>query len=183
MDHQIHYNEAPEQPHEGLSIFQDQVLAILPIPSAILSVIGSSVIIYMAFSTRRQRKWSTYTRLLIGLSICDISSSVSLGLAAFMRRPQSGRAWAFGNDATCTAEGTLLQFAHSNLFYNMFLSFYFLATVRFGVKHTVIAKRYEPIMHFVALGYPLVTALIGAAHGMYKETATGMGCWVSDSCI
>ena len=111
--------------------------------------------------------------------MCDIVSSVSLGLAAFMRRPQSGRVWAFGNDATCTAAGTLIQFSYSNCFFNAMLSFYFMATVRLGVKNAVIAKWFEPMMHFVSIGYPLVTSLVGAYFGMYSETATGMGCWVS----
>lgn len=168
-----------QEQHEGLGMLRDQILAILPIPSAILSVLGSSVILYMAFSTRRKRKWTTYTRLLIGLSMCDIISSVSFGLAAFMRRPESERAWAMGNDATCTTSGALIQFSFSNFLYNAMLSFYFLATVRFGVKHTVIAKRFEPIMHLVSLGFPLVTSIVGAIMGMYRETATGFGCWVS----
>mmetsp|Transcript_33419 Transcript_33419/g.80906 ORF Transcript_33419/g.80906 Transcript_33419/m.80906 type:complete len:964 (-) Transcript_33419:57-2948(-) len=169
-----------EAQHEGLTTAQDKVLSILPIPSAILSIFGSSIIIYMAVSTRRQRQWTTYTRLLLGLSICDIISSVSLAFAAFMRRPESGRVWAIGNDATCAAIGTMTQFSYSNVWYNAVLSYYFIATVRFRMKHSRIAKLLEPWMHFVSIGYPLVTAIVGASYGMYGEKATGMGCWVNE---
>lgn len=167
-----------ESQPEGITNTQDKVLSILPIPSALLSIFGSSVILYMAISTRRQRKWTTYTRLLIGLSLCDIISSVSLAFSPFMRRPESGRVWAVGNDATCTAIGTMTQFSYSNLFFNAMLSYYFMITVRFQMKHSRIAKLVEPWMHFISIGYPLVTSVVGAAFGMYGEKATGMGCWV-----
>ncbi|CAJ1970412.1 unnamed protein product [Cylindrotheca closterium] len=179
MDHQILDTSTSEE-YEGIDQFREKILAILPIPSSILSIIGSSVILYMAFSTRKERKWTTYTRLLVGLSMCDIVSSISLGLAAFMRRPESERVWAMGNDATCAAAGTLIQFSYSGLFYNAFLSWYFVLTVRFGVKHDVIARKFEPIMHFISVGYPLVTAILGAILGVYAETSTGMGCWVNN---
>jgi len=165
--------------HEGLTATQDKVLSILPIPSAILSIFGSSVILYMAISTRRKRQWTTYIRLLVGLSICDIISSDSLALAAFLRRPESGRIWAFGNDASCTAIGTLIQFSYSNMFYSAMLSYYFMTSVRIKMKHSKIAKYLEPWMHLVSVGYPLVTSLVGASYGMYGEKATGMGCWVN----
>ncbi|CAJ1963793.1 unnamed protein product [Cylindrotheca closterium] len=166
--------------HEGITIAQDKVLSILPIPSAILSIFGSSVIIYMGVSTRRQRQWTTYTRLLIGLSICDIISSVSLAFAAFLRRPESGRVWAIGTDATCAAIGTMTQFSYANVWYNAALSYYFMATVRFRMKHSRIARLLEPWMHFMSIGFPLVTAIVGALYEMYGEKATGMGCWVNE---
>lgn len=168
-----------EPQHEGLTATQDKVLSILPIPSAILSIFGSSVILYMAISTRRQRQWTTYTRLLVGLSICDIISSTSLAFAAFLRRPESGRIWAFGNDASCTAIGTLTQFSYSNMFYSAMLSYYFMISVRIKMKHSKIAKYLEPWMHLISVGYPLVTSLVGTSYGMYGEKATGMGCWVN----
>jgi hypothetical protein len=169
-----------DQPQEGLSDAQERILAILPMPSAILSIMGSSAILYMAVTTRQQRKWTPYTRLLMGLSICDIISSVSLGIAAFFRPRDGQRVWSFGNDATCSATGTLIQFSYSGLFYNGMLSFYFVMTVRSRLTNAYIAKHFEPLMHFVALGFPLVTAIIGAAMGVYSETASGMGCWVRD---
>ena len=137
--------------HEGLTPAQDKALSLLPIPSAILSIFGSSVILYMAISTRRERKWTTYTRLLIGLSVCDIISSVSLALASFLRRPESGRIWAIGNDATCAIIGTLTQFSYSNIFFNAMLSYYFMITVRFQMKQSRIARYLEPWMHLVSI--------------------------------
>jgi hypothetical protein len=67
---------------QGLSDIQDKVLALLPIPSAILSIFGSSIIIYVALKTREQKKWTPYTRLLMGLSVCDIIASISQDFCA-----------------------------------------------------------------------------------------------------
>lgn len=160
---------------EGLSDAQEKVLAILPIPSAILSIFGSATILYMCCRTRNERKWTTYTRLLIGLSICDILSSLTLGVAAFLRPRDNLRVWTFGNEATCSAIGFLTQFSYSGLFYNAMLSFYFLLSARFRIKNERIAKRIEPFMHFLSLLFPLVTASVGAEMGVYSTTTSELG--------
>jgi hypothetical protein len=105
------------------SIAQEQALAILPIPSAILSILGSSIIIYIAVSSRKQRKWTPYTRLLFVMSVFDIISSAILSVATFLRpRETSPRLWSFGNDATCSAVGFLNQFSVTSICYNGMLS-------------------------------------------------------------
>jgi hypothetical protein len=163
------------QSSEGLSDAQEKVLAILPIPSAILSILGSATILYMSLKTRKERKWTTYTRLLIGMSVADIISSVALGAAAFLRPRESQQVWTFGNESTCSAIGFLTQFSYSGLFYNAMLSFYFVLSVRFHLKNEYITRTFEPFMHFLSLMYPLVTAIAGGAMGMYATTSFELG--------
>eukprot|EP00980_Cylindrotheca_fusiformis_P017211 scaffold5297_cov104-Cylindrotheca_fusiformis.AAC.4 len=156
------------------------VLAILPIPSAILSIFGSSVILYMALKSREERKWTPYTRLLIGLSIFDIFSSANMAVSTFLRPSDSHRIWSFGNDTTCSVIGFLTQATHSSACYNAMLSFYFLLTARFGLKNSYIATWIEPLMHFISIGYFFGTAIVGAALGVYADLYVGTGCWVND---
>jgi ABC-type Fe3+-siderophore transport system permease subunit len=163
------------QSSEGLSDAQEKVLAILPIPSAILSILGSATILYMSLKTRKERKWTPYTRLLIGMSVSDIISSVTLGVAAFLRPRENQRVWMFGNDATCSAIGFLTQFSYSGLFYNAMLSFYFLLSARFHLTNEYIARKFEPFMHFLSLMFPLVTAIVGAGMGVYSTTTFELG--------
>lgn len=164
---------------EYLSESQTIVLAILPIPSAILSILGSLTIIYVACESRVERKWTPYTRLLIGLSVSDIFFSMCVSIGNLLRpRETSLRAWAFGNEATCDAMGFFNQFSYSAIFYNAMLSFYFLLTARFGLKNSYIAKCIEPIMHFISLGFPLVTAFVGSILGVYDEPSTGVSCFL-----
>lgn len=152
----------------ALTDAQEKILAVLPIPSAILSIIGSSIIIYIAIRSREKRTWTPYTRLLIGMSICDIIFSVTISMATFLRPQEtSTRVWAFGNDASCSAIAFLNQFSFSSLFYNGMLSFYFLLAARFRKKNSEISRFIEPCMHFVSIGYPLVAAVVGAGMGIY----------------
>lgn len=176
MEQQQKQQELPT----GLTDAQDKLLAMLPIPSSILSIVGSTIIIYIILGNRGRRRWTPYSRLLLGMSVCDIVSSISIAIAGFLR-PQdtSIRAWAFGNDATCTITGFLIQFSWSGMFYYNMLSLYFLLSTRFGMKNSIIGRRIEPFMHFVAVGYPLFTGIAGAIAGVYSETSASFGCWVS----
>ncbi|CAB9509674.1 expressed unknown protein [Seminavis robusta] len=168
----------PSEDISSLTDAQEKALYIIVIVSSLLSLWGSSNIIYMVLSSRKR---SPYRRILLGLSCCDLVSSVALALQGFLLPSEtSQRVWAFGNDASCSALGFFQQFAFSNTWYNGSLSLYFLLTVRFGVKEQQLARRVEPFMHILSIGYPLVTATIGAAMGVYNEFLIGMGCWVYD---
>jgi hypothetical protein len=159
---------------------QEQALAILPIPSAILSIVGSSIIIYIAVSSRKQRKWTPYTRLLFVMSVFDIISSVVLSVAPFLRpRETSPRLWSFGNDATCSAVGFFNQFSATSIFYNGMLSFYFLLTARYGFSNDYIAAKLECWAHLLSVGLPFACACVAAGLGLYGEMTCGMGCSVS----
>eukprot|EP00980_Cylindrotheca_fusiformis_P017214 scaffold5297_cov104-Cylindrotheca_fusiformis.AAC.7 len=142
---------------------QEKVLAIMPVRSAAHSIMGSSMIISMAFRMRKRRRWTPYTRLLIAMSMCDIVASITISIATFLR-PQdtSSRVWAFGNDATCSAVGFMNQISFSAVLYNGMLSIYFLLTARFGFKNEYIASAVEPLMHVISIGYPLLTATAGS---------------------
>ncbi|CAJ1941053.1 unnamed protein product [Cylindrotheca closterium] len=64
------------------------------------------------------------------------------------------------------------------IWYQGMLSIYFLLTTRYGMKNATIAKRIEPLMHIVALGYPIGTAIVGAGMGIYGERAGAASCYV-----
>lgn len=161
----------------SISDVQKKVLAILPIPSAILSIFGSSIIIYMAMQSRKSKPWTPYNRLLLAMSICDIVSSITLGVASFLYpKETSNKAWAFGNDASCSAIGFLNQISYAGTFYNGMLSFYFLFTARFALKNEHIQKRIEPLMHSVSLGFPISTAFVGLFLKVYAEPEVNIGC-------
>jgi hypothetical protein len=136
------------------------LLAILPIPSARLSIFGSAVIMTMAFKSRQLKPWTPYHGLLTAMSACDILSSLTVAAGSFLfPKETSNKVWAFGNDATCTAIGFLTQFSSSALLYNAMLGFYFLATTRFGLSNEEVTGRFEPAMHYFAFGFPLLVRI------------------------
>jgi uncharacterized membrane protein YozB (DUF420 family) len=162
----------------SLSDAQVKVISILPIIPALGSLCASILIVTVIL---RSRKRTVYRRLLLGTSCCDICQSLFTPMQAFLLpRETSQRVWAFGNDATCSMMGFMSQFTFSIFIYSTMLSFYFLLTVRYSVREETISKRIEPFMHIFAIGYPLITAIVGAIKGMYHETEISPMCWVTD---
>lgn len=158
---------------------QEKAMSILYVISSTLSILGSSAIIYKVISDRVNA--TAYDRLLVGLSACDLLASIGYGLSPFLLPKQTSiRVWAIGSNSSCNFLGFMTQFGFSSVLYNGFLSFYYLLTVRYGVKRHVFAKRYEPWFHGIAILFPLITAVVGASMGFYSEVQLGVGCWVND---
>ncbi|CAJ1930971.1 unnamed protein product [Cylindrotheca closterium] len=161
------------------SDLQEQLLAYSPIPSAILSVFGSSVIIYMIFKAKQQRKLTPYLRLLLAMSVYDILYSLVWCVAAFLRPQEtSPRTLSFGNKTTCNVLGFVNELSHGTIIYQGMLGVYFLLTARYGLSNSCIARRIEPWMHIISIGYPLVFAIAEALLNGYGEVIMGIGCWV-----
>lgn len=182
----------------NLSDAQEIALSLLPIPSSILSIIGSSTIIYLVLFNNNMRSKnnnhrrsnssnssssssSTYRRILLGMSICDLIISTAWACSGFlMPSDSSQRVWAFGNDATCTALGFLTQFGFSGFLYYGALSYYYVLTIRWGMRDARFSKCLEPIMHVICIGYPLATAFFGVGLGIFYENELGIGCWINN---
>ena len=150
---------------------QDEILSIIPVLTASLSIWGSSNIIYMVI---RSKKRTPYRRILLGLSCCDVISSATYAIQPYLM-PRGTAIWAVGNDASCDALGFFNMFSTSDIWYNGMLGFYFLLTVRYGVTETAVSKNYEPWMHGASILWPLVTGAIGAAMGVYNALTIGHG--------
>lgn len=171
-----------EDPYAFRSLTDSQktILAVLPIPSAVLSIIGSAVIIYMAYLSRKAKPWTPYNRLLVAMSAYDIITSIALGASPFLYpKDTSNKALVYGNEASCTLIGFLNQLSYSGTLYNGFLSLYFLLTARFGMQNKEIARRIEPSMHIFSVGFPTLTGFVGLFMGVYAEPEVGLGCWVN----
>jgi hypothetical protein len=171
----------------SLTDVQEKAISLLPLIPGLMSILGSSIIIYMAVkrgrnqSRSKKKRWTPYTRLLFAMSCYDIISSAALMMTPFLLPAASSqRVWAFGNDSTCTAMGFFQQLQGSALLYNGFLSFYFVLTARFGWKNDQLARTVEPFMHILSIGFPLATATTGAIMGIYHENELGQSCWIAN---
>jgi hypothetical protein len=162
-----------------LSDSQEKLLSVLFVVSAALSILGSSTIVIKVL--RNRSKASPYDRLMLGLSSFDILASLTFAMWPFLLpRETSKRVWAVGTDWTCTFVGFLTQLSFAAMLYNAALSYYCLLAVRFGVKRKQMAH-YERWMHFSAILFPLVTASLGAAFGVFRELEVGFGCWATNN--
>ena len=168
----------------NLTTAQQKALSLLPIPSAVLSILGSSTILYLVVKRQNKDTRQSYHRILFGMSACDILFSISMALNPFLEPSTptntSPAVWAIGNQKTCSLLGFLNLLSLSAFWYNGMLSFYYLATIRFGLSPEVFAKRYEGLVHTLSLSYPLVTATIGLIMGVYDTNEIGPGCWINN---
>ncbi len=100
----------PTKPPLDLYPHQEKALAILPAVTGFMSFCASIWIIVEVLTTRAKR-FSTYNRLLLSMSIFDTLSSIGhmLGPLPMPVEYDDEVAWAKGNDSTCDAQGFLVQ--------------------------------------------------------------------------
>jgi hypothetical protein len=160
-----------------LSDSEEKVLSVLCCFSALLSIAGSSSIVYKIIRNRRYSK--PYHRTMLALSSSDVLASITCALFSFLM-PKGQRIWSFGNQATCCILGFLTQLTFMAAGCNCILSFYYVLTIRFGVKRQQFAQRFEKPMHAMNLSFFLITATVGVIKGFYSPVDVGFGCWVND---
>jgi hypothetical protein len=158
-----------------LSLPQQRALATLPKITGFASVIFSSLIAYTVVRDK-SKKSKVYHRLLLGMSIADISSSFWLALSTWPIPEETGILWASGNTMTCTFQGFFTQFGISSPIYNASLSIYYLLVIRYGWKEEQL-KRIEPFLHGVPLLWGLGTAIAGLFLTIFNSA--NLWCWVA----
>jgi hypothetical protein len=140
--------------------------------SGILSILGSTTIIFMILRGRKNIS-STHNRLLLCMSGVDILNSSALAVSA-----SAHNNGAQGNQATCTAQGFFITLGFAVPLYNAMICLYYMAIIRFKLKEDVISTRYEPWMHAVALMSPLTFAIAAASFGDFRPTGAASYCWI-----
>jgi hypothetical protein len=144
--------------------------ALCPKFTAMASVVGSSLIIRDVIRIRNSKSYplSTRHRLLCGMSVCDIISSLALFLTSWPVPKETPRVfWNVGTKETCAAQGFFMQLSIGTVIYNACLALYYLLVIRYGWKDEYIAKRVEPWMHFIALAFTLCTGAAGLALDLF----------------
>jgi hypothetical protein len=102
-----------------------------------------------------------YHRLLLAIAGMDVITSSIYMLGPLPVRDDVGAYMAKGNVTTCTAYGFLLHLVFAGAIYNMGLMWTFLCQVRYEVREDVIAQHYERKIHVMAIGFPLLTGIVG----------------------
>ena len=111
---------------------QQILLALAPKFTGFLSLLGSSYIIYDCLA-RTKRGRHTYHRLMVGLSVADMTMTTGLFLSTWpMPEDTANVAFAVGNTHTCAVVGFLEQAGVTAVLYNAALSVYYLLRIRQG---------------------------------------------------
>jgi hypothetical protein len=159
----------------ALSLPKQRTLAIFPKITGSASVICSALIAYTVIRDKNNRS-KTYHRLLLGMSIADISSSFWLALSTWPIPEETGILWASGNTMTCTFQGFFTQFGISSPLYNASLSIYYLLVIRYGWTEEQM-QRIEPFLHGVPLLWGLGTGVAGLFLTIFNSA--NLWCWVA----
>jgi hypothetical protein len=153
---------------------QSRALALAPKISGTFGVLFSLLIIITVIRDKNRRN-KAYHRLLLGISIVDMSSGFWLGLSTWPIPAESTVLWSVGNDRTCTLQGFFTNFGITSSFYNASLTLYFLLVVRYGWKEHEIRK-IEPYLHAIPLLWGFGTSFAGLGLGTFGNAI--LWCWI-----
>ena len=82
------------------------------------------------------------------------------------------------SQTSCEILGVLNQFSFGAHWYAGALSFYFLMTVRCGMREKEFGRKYERFIHFSIILWSVGTAVTGMVIHVYYQRRISPGCWV-----
>ena len=169
-----------------LSESELKILAIIPRITAALSMLGSCSILYDIWKDRGHKLTRPYYRILLGMSLFDLVSSIAFSLSTLPMPEATPFVYgARGTVQTCTAQGFFIQLMLGSIFYNFVLSLYYTLSGKYKISDEVFTKRYELYLHGAAMTFTLGLAL-GKDQlcflSLYMQTETSSG-RLSERCI
>eukprot|EP00956_Cyclotella_meneghiniana_P004767 scaffold5867_cov25-Cyclotella_meneghiniana.AAC.1 len=126
--------------------------------------------------TSKDRLYTTYHRLMLGMSIGDILFSLPQAtFGAMSPTNMSYSVWnAHRNQATCTAAGFFVVMGMMlTLFYSCSLNIYYLTLMKYNKSKMYIRKKIEPFLHAVPISLALIAGIIGLVNNSYNDVGGG----------
>lgn len=148
------------------------------------SLAGSFLIFHVLHRDKLiiQQSSPTFRRIMMGLCFFDLLSSAAyLVLGPWAIPADSTLSYnPHGTQATCDIMGLLLHQMLGSGLYSTCLALYHCLVIVYGYKEEQIAKRIEPIMHFIAIGFPIITGAYAVSTQNMNplENVPGI-CWIA----
>ena len=157
------------------------LIATIPKVPALLSITCSSLIIQKIVRSPTRRK-NIFHRIMLGLSISDVCSSLVYFLGTWLVPKGSMTVggygpvyWAAGTTDTCHLSGFFTQAAMAGPFYNATLACYYLLTIYYNWQDSRL-KTVQHWFHILPIGWALMTSVIALALKMYGNV--DWLCWI-----
>lgn len=154
---------------------QKLVLAIMPKVSGSLSLICSCLIVASILLSPKKRN-RVYHRLILGISLCDVSNSIFYGLSTWPIPSVSGYLWATGTENTCILQGFFIQFGISTSIFNGSLAIYYLLFFQYDWRERHFRK-YEIFLYGLPILWGVGTAIIGLPLRLFNNA--NLWCWIA----
>ena len=155
---------------------KERLASILPQVAAIISMIGSYIVIREVLVDHRQRRGKAIPRILLEMCIADLIFSSGWFLATWPSPSDVENLWHnVGNIATCNFQGFLLQFGlTASPLFNIFLATFYLLMVRYNWTDARLQKL-EWWVHGGVWIFSLACSIFPIFLGLYNNAWTV--CW------
>ncbi|KAL7488284.1 hypothetical protein ACHAW6_013868 [Cyclotella cf. meneghiniana] len=138
------------------------VLAWLPRAAAILSIMGSSLIIYDTNRTRRKQA-KLINKVLCTISVFDAIGSLAMTFTTLPMPKADFIYGSKGNEATCTAQGFFIQMGTISCLLGTSLALYYNLTIKHGWSESKLKRK--RIIYFLLIP-PFITGFTFAGAGI-----------------
>ena len=153
--------------------WQVTLLQWLHCSGGILSICGSTCIFCHIIAGKKTKH--VYHRLLLGISVVDIVTSINYTLASQLTHKPHRLP-----SLSCTIEGFVTVLGTASPLYSAALSLYFLLRIRYAVPDQTLANRIEPLLHITCLLYPVAMGVAALSlKALNPNYPYGLGCWTS----
>lgn len=188
QDHYEFPAPAPELPaHAQLRALQTNnnasckdAATIGPSITGLVSVASSSLVIYMILRSDTKLS-SIYHRIMLGMCVADILSSVAMSLTTIPMPPtldpdltpyvypwEGGR---YGTSSTCAAQGFFYSSGIITMYaYNAMLCVYYACVIAIRMKEYKIKKYVEPFLHLTPVALGLGLGFEDLSKGLYRPS-------------
>lgn len=136
--------------------------------SASISAIASFLIVYTIFKSKKKTS-DTLNRLLLGMSVSDIISSISIALGT-IPVPRDTESFIYnmpyGNQMSCNVQGfSILVFSTMVPLYVTNLCVYYVAIIKFNVSADTMSRWIEPVLHIFSVAFCFVYGSVSLVKG------------------
>jgi hypothetical protein len=176
--------EATHMPYNYLTTTEYNVTTGLGETSALLSILGSSGIIYLILREDKAKGWDVkplFYHIMLGLSAADLICSVGFFIQPFAAPQYMELPLAMGNGASCTASGILSSFILASSIYSAELAVYFYMSAR-DVRQKPLFSGREWVVHIVPLAATLTFASGGAFFRVFQPSVVLLGGCLGVTC-
>ena len=160
----------------SFSLSQQKALAIVPKVTGCLSMTSSATILWLI--GRQAEPKTVYHRLLVGMSVADISSSLWLSLSTWPIPRESGILWASGTDRTVLGPRIFYAIWYFVAPVQCLASLYYLLVIRYSWKEEKL-QTIEKWLHLGPLVWATGTTIASLAMNLFGSA--NLWCWLAQS--
>lgn len=153
---------------------QKIALAIMPMPTGLLSALASGSVIYSILRSRVRLK-VPYRRLVFGISLFDFLSSISYAMSTIPVPKEKSLvpSLSFGNEVSCSFQAFFFITGYmGGVLFSCSLCLYYYYSIKKQISFRVFAKKIEPYLHGIAIGWAFLISIVCLSDRAFDATPT-----------